>query len=229
MNEQDSLRDDIKKEYERERGYWRPWNETLLRERPKLLQNYARYAGHPARTGPLSERMIELIYVGLDASSSPLFEAGVRVHMGKALQAGASKQDMFDVLHVVAGQGVACVLQSIEIRADEMSRSQDTPNASAENALDWLASNDPIYAELTDSLMAEGFTAEGLSPAERGLVQIALHACFTAFNPKALREQIRGGLQIGLSSAQILQAIQLGAHLSVHGTALGAQVFEILN
>ena len=59
-------------------------------------------------------------------------------------------------------------------------------------------------------------------------MQIALHACFTAVDPDALRTCIREGLGHGLATAQMLQAIQLGAHLSVHGTALGAQVFESL-
>jgi hypothetical protein len=56
-----------------------------------------------------------------------------------------------------------------------------------------------------------------------------MHACFTAFNPVALRASIRKGLELGLTPRQMLQAMQLGAHLSVHGTALGAQIFETLN
>jgi hypothetical protein len=33
-------------------------------------------------------------------------------------------------------------------------------------------------------------------------------------------------LSQGLKPAELLQAIQLGAHLAVHGTALGADVFR---
>ena len=51
-----------------QRGYWRPWTETMLHACPGFVQHYARYAGYPARTGPLTERMVELIYVALDAS-----------------------------------------------------------------------------------------------------------------------------------------------------------------
>ena len=112
-------RDAIKAEFQRERGYWRPWNETLLREQPDFLLAYARYAGHPSRTGPLSMRMVELIYVALDASSSHLFESGLRIHMQKAIDVGASHQDIFDVLHLVAEQGLACVLESIHLLAEE--------------------------------------------------------------------------------------------------------------
>ena len=106
----DPDREAIKAAFLRERGYWRPWVETLLRERPRFVQAYADYAGHPARTGPLSVRMVELLYVALDASGSHLFEAGLRTHMVKALEAGATQADLFDVLHLVAAQGLEAVV-----------------------------------------------------------------------------------------------------------------------
>lgn len=66
----------------------------------------------------------------------------------------------------------------------------------------------------------------GLTPAERSLVQLALHACFTAFNPDAIRRIVATALSQDLTPAELLQAIQLGAHLAVHGTALGTNVFR---
>jgi alkylhydroperoxidase/carboxymuconolactone decarboxylase family protein YurZ len=43
--------------------------------------------------------------------------------------------------------------------------------------------------------------------------------------PDAARRAIRAALADGATPDEILQAIQLGAHLSVHGTALGATAF----
>lgn len=68
--ENDSARAQIREFFIAERGYWRPWTETMLQVCPGFVQQYARYAGHPARTGPLTQRMVELIYVALDTSSS---------------------------------------------------------------------------------------------------------------------------------------------------------------
>ncbi len=51
----------IQAEFERERGYWRPWTATLLREHPNWVRAYARYAGHAARHGPLSERLVDAL------------------------------------------------------------------------------------------------------------------------------------------------------------------------
>ena len=100
-------REAVKAYFIAERGYWRPWTDTMLQAAPGFVAQYARYAGHPARTGPLSPRMVELIYVGLDASSSHLFESGLLTHMRRALEVGATQRDIIDVLHLVAVQGVA--------------------------------------------------------------------------------------------------------------------------
>lgn len=223
----DPNREAIKAAFIRERGYWRPWVETLLRERPRFVQAYADYAGHPVRTGPLSARMVELIYVALDASGSHLFEAGLRTHMAKALEAGATPADLFDVLHLVAAQGLEAVVQAATILAEETG----APPASSDGPLACLERLDPGFASVVrefldvDALRDAG---PGLTPGEQGLVRIALNACFTAHNPPALRQHIRQGLDLGLTTAEMLQTVQLGAHLAVHGTALGAQMFEAL-
>src|SRR5690606_23638162 len=91
---------EIKEFFIAERGYWRPWTETILRINPQFLKRYASYAGYPARTGPLSKRMIELIYIALDASATHLFENGVNTHLLLAHEAGATPADVLDVLHL---------------------------------------------------------------------------------------------------------------------------------
>lgn len=226
-------REAIKAAFIRERGYWRPWVETLLRERPRFVQAYADYAGHPARTGPLSARMVELIYVALDASGSHLFEAGLRTHMAKALEVGATPADIFDVLHLIAAQGLEAVVQAAVVLAEETGAMAESPSGPqvADDPMACLEQLDPAYAAVVrDFLDVDAIrdAGPGLTPAEQCLVRIALNACFTAHNSPALRRQVRKGLALGLVTAEMFQAIQLGAHLAVHGTALGAQVVEAL-
>lgn len=233
-------RERIKKDFIAQRGYWRPWVETLLETSPAFVAQYARYAGYPARTGPLSERMVELIYVALDTSSSHLFEPGLQTHMKKALEVGASPADIFDVLHLVALQGVASVCQATAILAEcagqgeptlleaGLQQRMDRLGPAHALALSSVAAIDPGYAEVLLDFIELGGSGNGLTPAERSLVQLALHACFTAFNPEAVRQIVMTGLSQGLKTAEMLQAIQLGAHLSVHGTALGADTYRSL-
>lgn len=230
----------IKDYFIRERGYWRPWTETILRINPQFLRRYATYAGYPARTGPLSQRMIELIYVALDASSTHLFAAGARTHMEMALRVGATPLDILDVLHIVTAQGLETVYQSVNILAEEAGLGPGRPLPSDLRArvgavfpedepfIAMLAQLDPGYLDAVVEFLEYGDPIEGLSPTERTLIEIALNACFTGHNPVALRRLIRVALDAGVNRAEILQAIQLGAHLSVHGAAMGATILEDL-
>ncbi|MBS0450647.1 MAG: carboxymuconolactone decarboxylase family protein [Proteobacteria bacterium] len=237
----DTERARIKALFIAERGYWRPWTETMLQACPGFVEQYARYAGYPARTGPLTERMVELIYVALDSSSSHLFEAGLHTHMKRALEVGATQADIVDVLHLVAVQGVASVGQAAQIVAElagplhapgiDASLQARIDRLGAAHALQLraLAQLDPGYAKVLLDFIEQGRPGEtGLAEAERSLVQLALHACFTAFNPDAVRQIVATALTQGLSPAELTQAIQLGAHLAVHGSALGAKVLQSL-
>ncbi|MDB5898956.1 MAG: hypothetical protein JWP22_4376 [Ramlibacter sp.] len=232
-----SERERIKAFFIQERGYWRPWTQTMLAVNPGFLQHYARYAGYPARKGPLTARMVELIYVGLDASSSHLFASGLHTHMKRAREVGASEADIFDVLHVVTVQGVTSVCQATDILAEftdarvaavdpALQVRIDSLGARYALSLQAIARLDPGYVEALLSFVEQGSPEAGLTPGERSLVQLALHACFTAFNPGAVRRIIGTALSQGVTPPELLQAIQLGAHLAVHGTALGADVFR---
>ncbi|MBO9647598.1 MAG: carboxymuconolactone decarboxylase family protein [Variovorax sp.] len=231
----------IKATFIAERGYWRPWTETMLRACPGFVAQYAHYAGYPARTGPLSPRMIELIYVALDSSSSHLFESGLQTHMKKALEVGVTQADIFDVLHLVAVQGAVSVGQAADVLAELVGTNQAAPIDDALQAridslgpahalsLAAVARMDAGYAEALLDFIEKGRPGTGLSPGERSLVQVALHACFTAFNPGATKQMLSVALSQGVAPAELLQAIQLGSHLAVHGTALGANVFAAVH
>jgi hypothetical protein len=95
-------------------------------------------------------------------------------------------------------------------------------------ALGLLARQDPGYLPVLLDFLEQGRPDDGLSAAERCLIEVALRACFTGFDPVALRQCIRRALHGGCAVGEVLQAIQLGAHLSVHGAALGAGVFAEL-
>lgn len=236
MNESDATRARVKAQFVEARGYWRPWAEVILQAHPAFLEQYARYAGYPACHGPLSARMVELIYVALDASSAHLYAAGLKTHLAGAFAAGASDADVFDVLHLVAAQGLECVYQSAAILAQEAVQISTSSIDAAVRArierlspqaagmLRTLAALDPPYVDVLLDFIEQGATGKGLNDAERCLIQIALHACFTAFNPDAVRRLVRTALDFDTTAPEILQAMQLGAHLSVHGTALGATV-----
>ena len=228
--------DAIKSRFIAARGYWRPWTEAMLRANPAFLSYYADYAGYPAKTGPLTPRMVELVYVALDASATHLYAAGLETHLRMALAAGASEADVFDVLHLLTLQGVNAVLQAADVLHDAAPAAPlppEDPLCQRIHAL-WpeqaasllrLAAQDAGYVGVLLDFVEGGAPAAGLTPAERLLVRIALHACFTQADRQTLQTLIPHALAEGVARAEILQVIQLGAHLAVHGASLGATAY----
>lgn len=227
--------DEIKARFIAARGYWRPWTDAMLRANPGFLAHYAEYAGHPAKTGPLTPRMVELIYVALDASATHLFEPGLTTHLRMAREAGATDADVFDVLHLVTMQGLSAVLQAADLLHEAAPQPALNPGDAlrARIAALWpeqagsllrLAAMDPGYIAVLLDFLEHGAPAGGLTRAERLLVRVALHASFTQGDMDTTRALINEGLAQGVTRQALLQAIQLGAHLAVHGAALGAAV-----
>ncbi len=195
----------LKDEFIRQRGYWRPWTEGLLRLNPDFLRAYARYAGYPAATGPLSRKMCELIYVALDGSATHLFRSGLALHMGLALESGASAQEIIEVLQLATAQGLDGCNLGVEILVEELA----------------VAGHDTALPHGVFELLSVAPPSNGLDEKSRGLISLALSACFTSLNPHGLRLQIRRALRLGTDHKEILQVLQMTAHLGVHACAVG--------
>lgn len=232
----------LKDEFVRARGYWRPWTEGLLRLDPTFLEAYGKYAGYPAATGPLSAKMCELIYVALDGSATHLFRPGLALHMRLALENGASAQEIIDVLRLATAQGLDGCNVGIGILVEELSAAGfdipvlETELSDEQKALrqayvrlfgdwpvfcdQWLRL-DPGYFALVLDLLAGPHPASALDDQSCCLISLALSACFTGLHPDELRLQIRRALRCGIDKAEILQVLQMTAHLGVHACAVG--------
>jgi alkylhydroperoxidase/carboxymuconolactone decarboxylase family protein YurZ len=235
----------LKDAFIKARGYWRPWTEGLLRLDPAFLETYASYAGYPAATGPLSRKMCELIYVALDGSATHLFRSGLALHMGLAIDSGATAQEIVDVLRLATAQGLDGCHLGIGILVEELAAAGlDQPCLEGELSAqqcalrkaylarfgDWpdfceqLLRLDPAYFALMLDLLTGARSSGGLDDRSRCLISLALNACFTALHPDGLRLQIRRALRLGIDKAEIMQVLQMTAHLGVHACAVGVPI-----
>ena len=232
----------LKAAYIAARGYWTPWTEGLLRFSPEFLERYAAYGGYPASHGPLSPVMVELLYVALDASATHLFEPGLRLHIGLALDRGATMGQVVGALQLGAVQGLEgtqrgmCILAEELVAAGVAAPELTAPLTEAQAALraeyearfgDWplhcdlLLRLDPGYVQVMLAMLTAIPTGPGLAEEDQVLLSLGLSACFTAFNPEATRMHIKRALRLDVDRAAILQVLQMTAHLGVHACALG--------
>ena len=101
----------LKAAYMERFGDWPAHCEQLLRLSPGFFEVMAELLAAPSVTGALQPVERELIAIGLNASLTQMDEAGLRLHIARALRLGATKEDILEVLQLTTHLGIhACVI-----------------------------------------------------------------------------------------------------------------------
>jgi alkylhydroperoxidase/carboxymuconolactone decarboxylase family protein YurZ len=96
-----------------QRGYWSPIWDGLLWLSPAYFEAFVAFSSEPWLRGTLLPKYKELIYIATGATATHQFETGVRIHVRNALELGASKDEVAEVLQLVSAIGIhACSLGS---------------------------------------------------------------------------------------------------------------------
>lgn len=90
----------------REAGNWNPAWDTLTELDAGWIEKFLAMAVHPMRKGVLEPKTIELISIAVDASCTHLYAPGVRRHIRKALELGASVEEVLAVLQLTSVLGI---------------------------------------------------------------------------------------------------------------------------
>lgn len=234
----EARKDAFRDGYRALRGYWAQFNEGLLQHAPDWQVAYLDYSSCPARTGPLSARMRELIYVAVDGSTTHLFQAGLDIHIGLALEAGCTPGELIEVLQLATMQGLDSVAVGMEILSEELDRAgieAEGCGTGAAAALDryrradkrvpqWMAAMArvaPEWVAALDALHETGDRHSQLSQAERAMIKLALASSPTHLAERAIRQSVRECLAAGVGQPEIAQVFQLVAHLGLHACSEG--------
>ena len=75
----------------------------------------------------LSAKEVELLSIALDASYTHMYEPGTRRHIRAALQAGASVEEIMEILKLCVAHGVQACNLGVPILADELQNETKSP------------------------------------------------------------------------------------------------------
>ena len=228
----------FREEYRAARGYWAEFNEGLLQYAPQWQEAYLEYSACPARTGPLSSRMRELIYVAVDGSTTHLFQAGLEIHIALALEAGCTPGELVEVLQLATLQGIDSVALGMDILREELAEAEIQVEGSeaaaapvieryrkvTSNVPEWVQLMARLSPQWVEALSGVNETMEShaqLSSAERAMIRLALAASPTHLAEKAVRDGVRECLGAGVTQSEIAEVFQLVAHLGLHACSEG--------
>src|SRR5215469_15114120 len=220
-----------------------PWDDALARLRewePAWTETCTRMATNPWRSGVLSRKLVELISVGLNAACTNLNPDGTRRHIRRALEAGATRDEIIFVLKCSAMLSIHSCSLGAPILLEEakssgaratVKRVAVTPACDKMKAIgEWNTAWDPFY-ELdpawTDEFMATGagIYASGILPAKDvELLSIALDASYTHMYAPGTRRHIHNALKAGATTEEIMEVLKLCVVQGVHTLNLGVPI-----
>lgn len=116
---QDAYRETLKAQFIEDRKYWAPSWDTVLAYAPEYFEAYLSLSRIPWASGPLDERFKELVYIAIDVATTHLFESGIRTHIKKSVEYGASPEQIIDVMTLASNIGAHTSLMGITALAGE--------------------------------------------------------------------------------------------------------------
>ncbi len=220
-----------------------PWGASLdkLREwDPHGAELLWRMGANPWNSGVLPLKEVELISLALNCSCTNLDEEGTRRHIRRALDAGATRDEVLLVLKCGVGLAVHSCSLGAPILLEEMKAAgvqaaggpkPDTPACDAMRAIgQWNTAWDPFY-ELsplwTDEFFAFGasvYKSGIFSPRFLELISIAFDASITHMYAPGVRRHIKGALRAGATPEEIMTVLQLCVSMGVQACVKGVPV-----
>ena len=196
----------------------------------------------PWTSGVLSRKFVELVSLAINVACTNLNEDGTRRHIRRALDAGASRDEVLFVIKCATAMAIHSCSLGAPILLEEAKTAgvaSKPPTPVATPAVDkmkaigqWNAAWDPFLAldpTWTDAFMAmgAGIYGSGALPAkEIELLSIAFDASFTHMYAPGTRRHIRNALKAGASIEEIFEVLKLCVAEGVQACNLGVPILE---
>lgn len=110
---------ELKELFIKERGYWSDLWDNLLVLNEQFFEAYLQFSAVPWQNSKLDPKNKELIYIAIDASTTHLYEPGIRVHIQNALKYRATKEEIMEVFELTSVLGIHTLTESVPILEEE--------------------------------------------------------------------------------------------------------------
>jgi alkylhydroperoxidase/carboxymuconolactone decarboxylase family protein YurZ len=232
----------IREEFIDARGYWNGFWDGLLQLDPDFFEAYLQFSGVPWKNGTLSAKFRELVYIAIDASTTHLYEPGLRQHIQNALRHGATSEEIMEVYELTAVLGIHTCTLGVPVLLDELAQAgADVPDGLTEEQeqmkqefIDrrgywndfWsgLLALDSDFFQAYLEFSGVPWKNGTLSPKERELIYIAIDAATTHLYEPGLRQHIQNAVGHGATKEEIMEVYELTSVLGIHTCTLGVPV-----
>lgn len=118
----------------RARREWNPAWDSFFELDPAWTEQFLAMGVSPMVSGVLDAKTIEFIAIAVDASCTHLYAPGVRRHIRKAIELGATKEEITAVLQCVSVLGIHTMSLGAPILLEELAAHEPKTTATAERS-----------------------------------------------------------------------------------------------
>ncbi len=239
MNNLSEKQQELKEKHIKERGFWTDYRESLLKLDEKLFEAYLNYSAIPWKRGVLDPKIKEFIYIAMDISTTHLYQPGTTLHCKNALNYGATKEELMEILELCCPMGIQSYGTGIPILIDELKNKGELINIELndkqKDLKEQFINERGYWEECWDGILAldeELFISflelssvpwkyGVLDPKIKELLCIAINVSVTHLNESAVRTHIRNALNHGATKEEILEVFQLVSAIGAHSLSVG--------
>jgi alkylhydroperoxidase/carboxymuconolactone decarboxylase family protein YurZ len=232
-----------KDEFIRVRGTWGDSWEAIVQLDPDFLTAYARFSGVPFTKNHLDAKTKEFIFITVDAAATHLYTPGIRQHVRKALEVGATPQEIMEVLELTSTLGIHALNVGVPVLVDVMAelglRNGPAPLTDYQERLKaeftatrgywhdtWneLLELDPEVFEAYIEFSGLPWKQGTLSPKVKEFIYIAFDVSATHLYEKGLRLHMVNAIGYGATPQEILEVMEIASVIGVHAAATAAPI-----
>jgi alkylhydroperoxidase/carboxymuconolactone decarboxylase family protein YurZ len=223
-------------------GRWDDNLEGLLELDPDFFEAYLGLAAAPWKGGRLEPKVKEFVLLAVDAAATHLYEPGIRLHIRRALDYGATEQELVEVLQLASTLGIHSVTVGVPVLiecAGGSGRDPETPLSARQEQLkrdfeekrgywnpfwDGLLDLDPEFFAAYLEFSSRPWTHGVLEPKVKELIYTAFDASATHMYVPGLTQHIRNALAYGATVGEVMEVLELASAIGIHTFAVATPI-----
>lgn len=230
---------ELRRHYVEACGRWDESLDALLELDPDFFAAYVGFAAAPWRDGGhLEPKVKELVLLAVDAAATHLHVPGIRLHIRRALEYGATEAELLEVLQLTSTMGIHSVTVGVPVLlecAGGSGRDPNTPLTTRQEELkrafeeqrgywnafwDGVLDLDPEFFASYLEFSSHPWKYGVLEPKVKELIYTAFDASATHMYIPGLTQHIVNALGYGASRGEVMEVLELAASLGIHTHAV---------
>jgi alkylhydroperoxidase/carboxymuconolactone decarboxylase family protein YurZ len=206
---------------------------------PGFFEAFAELAAVPRRSTALEPKVKELVCLAVNAAATHLYEPGIREHARRAVELGATKEELLEVLQLTSTLGIHASTVGVPLLLEALADREVPPLDERRAALkadfearrgywhafwDGLLELDPDFFEAYVEFSSHPWTNGVLEPKIRELIYTAFDASATHMYVPGLRQHIENALGHGATPAEVMEVFELASTIGIHGYLVGLPI-----